>query len=135
MLRITLAQLNYTVGDITGNIARMSTAAQQAARDKADLVVFSELSLCGYYPGDMLDEPEFLQRLENGLQDLLAATRQQPDLYWVVGAPTRHDGPGKPLHNSLLVLKDGNVRLRYDKHLLQLQPLLRHSRRLTYCCQ
>ena len=118
MLRITLAQLNYTVGDITGNIARMSTAAQQAARDKADLVVFSELSLCGYYPGDMLDEPEFLQRLENGLQDLLAATRQQPDLYWVVGAPTRHDGPGKPLHNSLLVLKDGNVRLRYDKQLL-----------------
>ncbi|MBO1925734.1 hypothetical protein J4711_13685 [Staphylococcus epidermidis] len=49
-------------------------------------MVFSELSLCGYYPGDMLDEPSFLQRLDEGLQDLLAATRQYPDLHCTVGA-------------------------------------------------
>ena len=118
MLKVTLAQLNYMVGDIRGNIGRMSEAAAKAAADQADLVVFSELSLCGYYPGDMLDEPSFLQRLDEGLQDLLAATRQHPDLHWVVGAPTRHKGPGKPLHNSLLVLKDGQIRLQYDKQLL-----------------
>ena len=80
--------------------------------------MFSELSLSGYYPGDMLDEPSFLQRLDSGLQDLLAATREFPALHWVVGAPTRHKGPGKPLHNSLLVLKDGQIRLQYDKQLL-----------------
>ena len=118
MLKVTLAQLNYMVGDIRGNIGRMSEAAAKAAADQADLVVFSELSLCGYYPGDMLDEPSFLQRLDEGLQDLLAATRQHPDLHWVVGAPTRHKGPGKPLHNSLLVLKGGQIRLQYDKQLL-----------------
>ncbi|CAM4043703.1 NAD+ synthase [Comamonas aquatilis] len=118
MLRITLAQLNYMVGDIAGNIRRMTEAAQQAAQEQADLLVFSELSLCGYYPGDMLDEPSFLQRLDEGLQQLLTATRQFPELHWVVGAPTRSQGPGKPLHNSLLVLKDGAVRLRYDKQLL-----------------
>ena len=118
MLKVTLAQLNYMVGDIRGNIRRMREAAAKAAADQADLVVFSELSLCGYYPGDMLDEPSFLQRLDEGLQDLLAATRQYPDLHWVVGAPTRHKGPGKPLHNSLLVLKDGQIRLQYDKQLL-----------------
>ena len=118
MLKVTLAQLNYMVGDISGNIRRMSEAAAKAAADKADLVVFSERSLSGYYPGDMLDEPSFLQRLDTGLQDLLAATRQHPDLHWVVGAPTRHKGPGKPLHNSLLVLKDGQIRLQYDKQLL-----------------
>ena len=118
MLKVTLAQLNYMVGDIQGNIRRMSEAAAKAAADQSDLVVFSELSLSGYYPGDMLDEPSFLQRLDAGLQDLLAATRQHPDLHWVVGAPTRHTGPGKPLHNSLLVLKDGQIRLQYDKQLL-----------------
>lgn len=118
MLKVTLAQLNYMVGDIGGNIRRMREAAAKAAADQADLVVFSELSLSGYYPGDMLDEPSFLQRLDSGLQDLLAATREFPALHWVVGAPTRHKGPGKPLHNSLLVLKNGQIRLQYDKQLL-----------------
>ena len=118
MLRITLAQLNHTVGDIAGNIERMKIAARQAARESADLVVFSELSLCGYYPGDMLDEPDFLERLAAGLQALLAASRELPQLHWVVGAPTPRQGPGKPLHNSLLVLRNGAVRLQYDKQLL-----------------
>ncbi|MBV8250169.1 MAG: NAD(+) synthase, partial [Comamonas sp.] len=118
MLKVTLAQLNYMVGDIHGNIRRMREAAAKAAQDKADLVVFSELALCGYYPGDLLDEPSFLQRLDAGLQELLDLTRQYPALHWVVGAPTRHQGPGKRLHNSLLVLKDGKIRLQYDKQLL-----------------
>ena len=52
MLRITLAQLNLTVGDIEGNVTRMIATAQQAAAAQADIVVFSELSLCAYYPGD-----------------------------------------------------------------------------------
>lgn len=118
MLRVTIAQLNYMVGDIAGNIRRMTEAARQAHRDGAQLVVFSELSLCGYYPGDMLDEPDFLQRLQQGLHDLLQATREFSQLHWVVGAPTRAQGPGKPLHNSLLVLHNGQIRLRYDKQLL-----------------
>ena len=63
MLRITIAQLNLTVGDIEGNVARMVPAAQQPARDQADLVVFSELSLCGYYPGDLREESGFQQRI------------------------------------------------------------------------
>ncbi|MEG2632440.1 MAG: nitrilase-related carbon-nitrogen hydrolase, partial [Comamonas sp.] len=50
MLRITLAQLNYTVGDIAGNVERMRAAARQAHAEQADMVVFSELSLSGYYP-------------------------------------------------------------------------------------
>lgn len=118
MLRITIAQFNPTVGDITGNAERMAEAAARAAREQADLLVFPELSLCGYYPGDLLDEPTFRERIEQGLQQLLQASRQWPQLHWVIGAPTRAKGPGKPLHNSLLVLKDGAVRLRYDKQLL-----------------
>lgn len=118
MLRITIAQLNFTVGDIEGNVTRMIDAAQQAAADQADLVVFSELSLCGYYPGDMLDESAFLQRIDAGIAALQAASANLPQLHWVVGTPTHTSSPGKKLHNSLLVLQGGAVRLQYAKQLL-----------------
>jgi NAD+ synthase (glutamine-hydrolysing) len=118
MLRITIAQLNLTVGDIEGNVGRMVTAAQQAAREQSDLVVFSELSLCGYYPGDLLEEASFQQRIGAGITALQQASAEWPQLHWVVGAPTPTHGPGKKLHNSLLVLQGGHVRLQYAKQLL-----------------
>ena len=118
MLRITLAQLNFTVGDIEGNVERMVATARQAASEQADLVVFTELALCGYYPGDMLDESAFQQRVAAGLAALQQASAVLPGLHWVVGAPTPAQGPGKRLHNSLLVLHGGEVRLRYAKQLL-----------------
>ena len=117
MLRITLAQLNLTVGDIEGNVSRMIATAQQAAAAQADIVVFSELSLCAYYPGDMLEEAAFQSRISAGLAALREASATLPQLHWVVGAPTRTQGPGKRLHNSLLVLRAGEVRLQYAKQL------------------
>lgn len=118
MLKLTLAQLNYTVGDIEGNAAKMIEAAQRAVRDGSELVVFSELSLTGYYPGDLLDEQGFLLRVDGGIETLLQASRQLRNLHWVIGAPVRRDGPGKKLSNMLLVLKAGEEVLRYAKQLL-----------------
>jgi NAD+ synthetase len=118
MLKITVAQLNYMVGDIAGNAAKMIAAARDAAAARADLVVFSELSLTGYYPGDLLDEPDFLARAAQGLVDLQAASREFPTLHWIVGAPLARDGIGKRLQNALVVLKAGEVVLRYAKQLL-----------------
>ena len=118
MPHITLAQINLTVGDIAGNIEHARRAAAKAARDEAVMIVFPELSLTGYYPGDLLDEPAFLVRVEQGLAALLDATRAHPQLHWVIGAPLAREGPGKPLHNGLLVLKNGHIVLRYAKQLL-----------------
>ena len=118
MLKITVAQLNYMVGDIAGNVAKMIAAARAATAAQADLVVFSELSLTGYYPGDLLDEPDFLARAAQGLVDLQAASAELPALHWIVGAPLARDGIGKRLHNALVVLKAGEVVLRYAKQLL-----------------
>ena len=58
-MRIALAQINPTVGDFDGNLARIRERAAQA---EAPLVVFPELCLCGYMPRDLLEEPAFLER-------------------------------------------------------------------------
>ena len=118
MLRVTSAQINPTIGDIEGNIALMLAAARQARLDAASLVVFPEMSLTAYYPGDMLDERAFQQRVEAGIEQLRLATREVPQLHWVVGAPLRREGPGKPFYNGLMVIRNGEVLLRYAKQLL-----------------
>lgn len=118
MIKLTIAQLNLTVGDVAGNVARMVAAARQAAWAGSQLVVFPELAVSGYYPGDLLDEPAFLRQVEGGLESLRAASRELPGLAWVFGAPLLRDGPGKKLENGLLVLKGGEVLLRYAKQLL-----------------
>src|SRR5262252_9584169 len=111
MLRISLAQLNPTIGDIEGNIALMRAAADEALAQAATVVVFPELSLTGYYPADLLEEPAFRRRIEAGLSRVIAISRETPSLHWVVGAPTANSGVGKRLHNSLLVVKAGEVLL------------------------
>ncbi|MBX3626556.1 MAG: NAD+ synthase [Rhizobacter sp.] len=118
MLHIAVAQLNYFVGDIEGNAQKMIAAAQQAARDGAELIVFSELSLTGYYPGDLLDELHFMDRVAAGIESLKSASRQLRNLHWVLGAPVPRVGPGKRLHNMLLVIHAGEVVLQYAKQLL-----------------
>jgi NAD+ synthetase len=119
-LRITCAQINPTVGDITGNIALMLRAARLARDAGAAVVVFPELTLTGYYPGDLLDESGFQQRLEDGLLQLKRASRETPHLHWVVGLPLRRPPgvPGKAYANGLLVLLDGQEKLSYAKQLL-----------------
>lgn len=118
MLRITLAQINPTIGDLEGNIALMLHAARQARHEGAQVVVFPEMSLTAYYPGDLLDEAHFGQRLAEGLRLLLQATREVPQVRWVVGAPMPRAGTGKRFHNALLVLENGKVLRRYAKQLL-----------------
>jgi NAD+ synthetase len=118
MLKITSAQINPTIGDIVGNIALMLRAARQARDEHAHMVVFPELSLTAYYPADLLDDTLFQDRLEAGLEQLKLATRETPALHWVVGAPMRHQGSGKPFHNALLVIKNGEIVMQYAKQLL-----------------
>ncbi len=118
MLALTLAQLNPTIGDLDGNIALMKAAAEKARTDGAKLVVFPELSLTGYYPADLLEDEDFQRRMNVAMKTLAQASREVAEVYWVVGAPTMNDGPGKPYRNSLLVYKAGEIMLSYSKQLL-----------------
>lgn len=118
MLKIAVAQLNYTVGDFHGNAALIVDHMNKAAAQEADLVVFSELSLCGYYPGDLLEDPAFLERFDGALDDILKASRAAPALVAVIGTARRSCRPGKALHNALLAIRDGQVVAEYYKQLL-----------------
>lgn len=118
MLDIAVAQLNLTVGDLDGNVRQMTTAARRAWEQQADVVVFPELALTGYYPGDLLADPAFLLRTEAAFHALLLASRQMPGLHWVVGLPVRHAGPGHGLHNALHVIRGGDILLTCAKQLL-----------------
>lgn len=118
-LKVTLGQINPTVGDLEGNIALMLDVARKAHAAGADMVVFPELSLTGYSPADLLDDPWFMKRLEVQRKALYAASRATPGLYWVVGLPLRRtEQGGRPFYNALQVLHDGAVVHTQYKQLL-----------------
>ena len=118
MLKLALAQINPTIGDFEGNTAAITSRMQQAASAKADLVIFTELCVCGYYPGDLLEDQAFLLQAERALQVLLDASRATPQLVAVIGTVRRNHGPGKPLYNASLALRNGEIVAEYYKQLL-----------------
>ncbi len=108
-LNMVMAQLNLVVGDIDGNTSRIIEAAEQA-RDQleADIIVFPELTLCGYPPEDLLLRPSLIIRIEQALGRL----RVVKGIDLVIGVPMA--GP-HGLENQALVLRDGEVLARYAK--------------------
>jgi len=108
-LNMVMAQLNLVVGDIDGNTSRIIEAAEQA-RDQleADIIVFPELTLCGYPPEDLLLRPSLIVRVEQALNRL----RVVKGIDLIIGVPMA--GP-HDLENQALVLRDGEVLARYAK--------------------
>jgi len=70
-MKITLAQLNPVVGDVSGNLQKVVATLEQEAQ-ASDLVVFSELFLVGYPPRDLLEKPALLAKVEEALEHLVA---------------------------------------------------------------
>ena len=112
-LNIALAQLNPVVGDITGNVDRLRRARADAAAAGADLVVTSELVVCGYPPEDLVVRPIVNDTIRTEIEALAAETADGgPAL--LVGSPWRDGGK---LHNAALLLDGGEiaaVRFKYD---------------------
>jgi len=105
-VKIALAQINPTVGDFTGNLAKIIAASRQAASQGARLTVFSELVICGYPPADFLEKPSFLARCRSAVDELAAATADLPTAILVgVALPADHNTgkPGAPADGSMSV--------------------------------
>ena len=117
-MKIALAQINPTVGDFTGNLARILAATERAADSGARLTVFSELALCGYPPADLLDKPSFLARCTTSLDELRQATASLPTAVLIGVALPAPPGSGKPAVNAAVLLDKGQVLLEQHKMLL-----------------
>ncbi len=114
-LKIALAQLNFTIGDFESNTAKMADVLFQAKQDKVDLVVFSELSVCGYMPDDLLDYPSFIEKCEHALE---AIARACDGIAAIVGGVIRNPGKGRLLQNAACFMYNGKIQHTVAKTLL-----------------
>ncbi len=107
-MRIALAQIDPTVGDLVGNAELITAAAVRAAEQEADLLIVPELAICGYPPEDLVLRPTFVRACEDAVADLAARL----PLPAVVGGPW---GGPDGVRNSAFVLSGGAIVARYDK--------------------
>jgi len=121
-MKVTLAQLNPTIGDYAGNLAKIeqTLAAHAAPAPGApDLVVFPELFLTGYPPRDLLERAWFIQQAQAAVEKLRDISRPYPASALLVGVPLPTGQPnGKGLYNAALLIQDGQVRFQQNKSLL-----------------
>jgi len=115
-LKIAVAQLNYHTGNFEKNADKIIAQIKEAKTKGADLVVFSELSVCGYPPRDFLEFDDFINRAE---QSINIIANECLGIAAIVGAPTRNPmKEGKNLFNSALLLSEGKVLEVRNKSLL-----------------
>ncbi|MEH2090499.1 NAD+ synthase [Nostoc sp.] len=119
-MKIAIAQINPTIGDLLLNAQKILEAAQRAASSGARLLLTPELSLCGYPPRDLLLNPSFVEAMGITLQNL--AQDLPPNLAVLVGTVEpniqAHISGGKSLFNSIALLENGQVKQVFHKRLL-----------------
>ena len=114
-MKIALAQLNYCIGDFEQNTKKIIDAAMLAKGQGAELVVFSELSVCGYFPFDCLEFEGFLNQCHQALEEIADKCSNIPIL---IGVPLRNEVEHqKPLFNAAMFLYQGKRQIFKKKHI------------------
>lgn len=116
-MKLALAQINTTVGDLVGNVRMMATAIAAAAREGADLLCFSELALTGYPPRDLLHYPDFITKTQAALQGLCRHV-SGPMAVCVGTVMPNAAQVGLPIYNSAVVIQNGKIVFQQHKTLL-----------------
>jgi NAD+ synthase (glutamine-hydrolysing) len=115
-MKIAIAQLNYHIGNFEFNASKIIECIHRAKNEAADLIVFSELSVTGYYPHDLLERKEFI---EQSNQTLLQIASHCKGIAAVVGGPSINPEPrGKKLFNSAFFMHNGVIEHTVNKSLL-----------------
>lgn len=114
-MKVALVQTNPVIGAFERNLRQILHWLAKARQAGCDLVVFPELTLCGYPPQDLLERTSFLDGHDRALADLI---KEIDGISCIVGVPERRQGPGKPLYNAALVLEQGRIAFRARKQLL-----------------
>ncbi|MEW6660596.1 MAG: NAD+ synthase [Thermodesulfobacteriota bacterium] len=134
-MKITLAQLNPIVGDVSGNLQKVVDTLEQYGPE-TDLIVFSELFLVGYPPRDLLEQPALIEATQAAVEKLLAVSRNFPRTGMLVGAPmpTGQD-TGKGLNNCALLICGGEILFRQNKSLLPTYDVFDETRHFAPAAQ
>ena len=115
-MRIALAQLNYHIGNFESNTSKIIDHIHKAKQNGADLVVFSELCVCGYPARDFLEYKEFIGLCEVAVAKIATVC---VGIACILGVPTfNHHAEGKELNNSAIFIENGEVKATVNKALL-----------------
>ncbi|MFZ0958615.1 MAG: NAD+ synthase [Candidatus Sulfotelmatobacter sp.] len=115
-MKIALGQINPTVGDFAGNAAKIIQFSRRAQAEGAGLILFPELSVCGYPPRDLVERPSFVARNRETLERIAGETK---GIAVICGVVTPADSEtGKSVRNSAALLMDGKVAFIQSKMLL-----------------
>jgi NAD+ synthase (glutamine-hydrolysing) len=115
-MKITIAQLNYHIGNFGRNKKLICNAIQKAKEAGSDLIIFSELCIPGYPPLDLLDRLDFIEKCNLTVNEIAESCT---GITAIVGSPTLNKKPeGKKLYNSALVLSEGKIVFSANKALL-----------------
>ena len=115
-MKIALGQINPTVGDFSGNAAKMIEFSRRAQTEGAGLILFPELSVCGYPPRDLVERPSFVAHNRESAERIAEATRGIAVICGLV-TPANSD-TGKSVMNSAALLQDGKIAFLQSKMLL-----------------
>jgi NAD+ synthase/NAD+ synthase (glutamine-hydrolysing) len=128
-VKIALAQINPTVGDFTGNAAKLRQFSLDARQRGAELVVFPELAVCGYPPRDLVESPAFVARSRQILEQL---TAEISGIAIIAGLPTpaAHE-TGKTVMNSAALLREGRIDFIQSKRLLPTYDVFDEARNFS----
>jgi NAD+ synthase (glutamine-hydrolysing) len=115
-MKISLAQQNYHIGNFESNTAKIISAIEQAKKDGADIVVFSELCVCGYPPRDFVEFNDFINKCYKAIDEI----KQHADtIAVVVGSPAKNPQiEGKDLFNAAFFLYEKEIKAEIHKTLL-----------------
>ena len=102
-MRVRLAQMNPTVGDIQGNTSRIFKEIERAREQGVELLIFPELAVCGYPPMDLLNLPEFRETIYKANETIID---QSPDMALIFGSISPNNQNGRPCYNSAFVISN-----------------------------
>jgi NAD+ synthase (glutamine-hydrolysing) len=115
-VKLALGQINTTVGDFSGNAAKIIDYARRARQSGAGLILFPELAICGYPPRDLVEKPAFVARNQETAERI---ARETQGIAVIVGLVTpAHVNTGKSVMNSAVLLQDGKIQFTQSKRLL-----------------
>ena len=112
MAKIKLIQENPIVGDISGNLLKAKEEVMKAEKKGIDLVIFSEMFLCGYPPEDLVLRLDFIKKIDDAIEELKELTS---NISIVIGAPSKKN---KDIYNSAYFLEKKELKLIYSKQIL-----------------